>query len=451
MDLTAQFKNYIREHRLFNEKDKLLLAVSGGLDSVVLCELCHQCGFDMEILHMNFQLRGEESERDAAFVEKLAHRYNRPFHIRRTEAKAEAERMRKGIQETARILRYNWFEEHRQIAAASTGMNVWILTAHHLDDNIETSVMHFFRGTGISGLRGMQARQGAIIRPLLFAFRDQLHQFAKAQSLEWVEDSSNSLETYARNYVRHSLLTTAERIYPELHQRLAGNLVRFAETEELYNQAIEWHRKRLVEQKGNEVHIPVLKLKQTRPLQSVLYELLQPYGFQSGQVPEVIALLDAETGRFVASATHRVVRNRAWLIIAPLDTQEAATILITGPGMVNYLCGKLELKLLEPGNNQMPVFGDDPLKVILDARDISFPLLLRRWKTSDYFYPLGMRKKKKIARFLIDHKKSKIDKEKVWVLESQHRICWVIGHRIDDRFRITSSTRSVLQLQLQPV
>lgn len=448
MDLITQFKNYIKQHDLFTQKDKLLLAVSGGLDSVVLCELCHRCGFDVEVLHMNFQLREAESERDAAFVEKLAQQYTWPFHLKKTQAAAESERLRKGIQETARLLRYDWFEACRVDIATASGKRTWILTAHHLDDNIETSVMHFFRGTGIAGLRGMLPVQGNVVRPLLFASRQQLQQFAKEQQLTWVEDSSNLLETYARNYVRHSLLTTAERIYPDLQNRLAGNLARFAETEALYKQAIAWHRKQLVEQKGNEMHLPVLKLKKTIPLQSVLYELLQPYGFQATQLPDVMSLLDAETGRFVASATHRILRNRAWLVVSPADTTDAVTILIDGPGLYTFPGG--ELQVTEREYRKEEELETDTTIAILDARKISFPLLLRKWKTADYFYPLGMRKKKKIARFLIDQKKSKIDKEKIWVLEAQHRICWVVGHRIDDRFRVLPATSKVLELKWKP-
>lgn len=448
MDLITQFENYIKQHDLFTQKDKLLLAVSGGVDSVVLCELCHRCGFEVEVLHMNFQLREAESERDAAFVEKLAQQYNWPFHLKKTQAAAESERLRKGIQETARILRYDWFETCRADIALTSGKRTWVLTAHHLDDNIETSVMHFFRGTGIAGLRGMLPVQGNVVRPLLFASRQQLLQFAKEQQLTWVEDSSNSLETYARNYVRHSLLTTAERIYPDLQNRLAGNLARFAETEALYKQAIAWHRKQLVEQKGNELHIPVLKLKKTSPLQSVLYELLQPYGFQATQIPDVMSLLKAETGRFVVSATYRILRNRAWLVVSPTDTAEAVTILIDGTGMYTFPGGELQVTEREYRNEEE--LETDVNIAILDTRRISFPLLLRKWKTADYFYPLGMRKKKKIARFLIDQKKSKTDKEKIWVLEAQHRICWVVGHRIDDRFRVLPATSKVLELQWKP-
>ncbi len=449
MDLLAQFKNYIKQHDLFSSKDKLLLAVSGGLDSAVLCELCYRCGFDAEILHMNFQLRGAESERDAAFVEALAKKYNWPFHLKKTNAATESERLRKGIQETARLLRYEWFEACRTSIAASSDQRTWILTAHQLDDNIETSVMHFFRGTGIAGLRGMLKIQGHIVRPLLFASRVQLQQFAKEQDLNWVEDSSNLLETYARNYVRHSLLTTAERIYPDLQNRLSGNLTRFAETEVLYQQAIDLHRKKLLEQKGNEWHIPVLKLKKTTPLQSVLYELLQPYGFHAAQVTDVMALLDAETGRFVASDTHRILRNRAWLIISPLDTTDAVTVLIDGPGIFQFPGGELHLTKRE--YNQEEPLPVDPSVAWIDARDFPFPLLLRKWKTADYFYPLGMRKKKKIARFLIDQKKSKTDKEKIWVIESRHRIAWIVGHRIDDRFRVMPSTSRIVELKWKPL
>ena len=306
--------------------------------------------------------------------------------------------------------------------------------------------MNFFKGTGVAGLRGILPKQGKIARPLLFAKKETLKQFAEENKLAWVEDSSNQSDKYARNYFRNQLIPLLRNVYPEAEQNLAGNLQRFKEIELLYHQSIGLHKKKLLEYKGNEVHIPILKLKKTVPLVSVLYEIIKDFHFTADQAVEAIALLDSETGKYIRSATHRIIKNRNWLIIAPVENIEAATILIEkGQGEIVYAAGTLELQGGLPVKDSSHV-STEKNTACLDAAGIQFPLLLRKWKAGDYFYPLGMPKKKKISRFLIDQKLSKTDKEKTWVLEMNKKIIWVIGLRIDDRFKITPSTKQILQL-----
>jgi tRNA(Ile)-lysidine synthase len=439
MSLLNQFISFVSKENLFSPKDKLLLAVSGGVDSVVLCELCKQAGYDFVIAHCNFKLRGAESERDKEFVQQLAKKYNVSFHLNEFDTTTYAASKKISIQEAARELRYHWFNELIQKGEAK-----YIVTAHHLDDNIETMVMHFFRGTGIYGLRGMLPKQQNIVRPLLFAKKDALKEFAATQQLPFVEDSSNSEDKYTRNFFRNQLLPMVQEIFPRAEQNLAHNLQRFAETEILYKQALDLRKKKLLEPKGNEVHIPALKLKKVAPLHTITYEIIKDYGFSPQQTGEVIALLDSESGKYVQSPSHRIIKNRNWLIITPLQSKQADNILVENADtQIEFQLGRL---ILKNANSAIP---DSSLVAALDSRNIQFPLLLRKWKQGDYFYPLGMPGKKKLARFFIDQKLSLADKEKVWVLESNKKILWVVGMRIDDRFKITGSTKSVLKIELK--
>jgi len=449
MDLLYAFKDFIAKEKLFFPGDRLLLAVSGGLDSTVLCELSRQAGLDFTIAHCNFQLRGAESDRDEAFVRQLGERYGRPVLVRHFDTAAHAAAGKLSIQAAARELRYAWFREIVESwRQGSPGGNpgAVIVTAHHLDDNIETLLMNFFKGTGIAGLRAMLPRQGEIVRPLLFADRACLLHFAGERGLSWVEDSSNESDKYTRNFFRHQLVPLVQQAYPTAVSNLADNLGRFREIELIYHQAVEQQKKKLLEFKGNEIHIPVLKLKKSAPLRTLLYEILSPYGFSPQQTEAVTVLLDSPSGKYVCSATHRILKNRQWLILSPLRTVEAINILVEGADApVVYEQGILQLELLSAANVLPSAFT--PASVAwLDAAQISFPLLLRKWQPGDYFYPLGMRKKKKLARFFIDNKLALADKEKIWVVEMNKKIIWIVGWRIDDRFRITASTRQVLKI-----
>lgn len=393
MSLVTAFEKFVSSQHLFSKKDKLLLAVSGGVDSVVLCELCKQCSYDFVILHCNFRLRGEESERDEAFVRKLAEHYSVSYFIQRFDTETYAAKNKLSIQVAARILRYNWFEEIRQSLNTQPS---YILTAHHQDDTIETSLMNFFKGTGIAGLRGIQAKQNNLIRPLLFASKKDILAFANEHELSWVEDSSNSLDKYSRNYFRNQVLPLVKTIYPQTEANLADNLRRFAETEQLYQQAIAQHKKQLLEYKGDEIHIPVLKLKKTVPLQTVLYEIVKEAAFTPQQVLDMISLLDSDTGKYVQSATHRIIKNRNWLILAPLATGQTAIVVIDKPGIIEFALGCLHF-YAQSNNGQ--ITANEPHTAILNADLVTYPVILRKWKTGDYFYPLGMKKRKRFPVF----------------------------------------------------
>lgn len=464
MDLLKEFQQYIKQQHLFQPKDKLLLAVSGGADSVVLCELCKQSGYDFTIAHCNFQLRGAESERDEHFVTALGQQYGVEVLVKKFDTEKYAQENKLSIQVAARALRYAWFNDILDIMKSSSNKEGahcqpptanFVLTAHHANDNMETLLMNFFKGTGISGLHGILPKKGNVIRPLLFAKKEAVIAFAAANDLHFVDDSSNASDKYTRNYFRNQLIPDLQQVFPQVEDNLLNNIDRFREIELLYHQSVNLHKKKLLQPKGNEIHIPVLKLLKTIPLHTMVYEIIRDHGFTAHQTDEVVALLKSETGKYIQSATHRILKNRNWIIIAPIQNADAEIICIeAADSKIAFQQGKISMELLTAKNFKPQTTN---LVAQLNASGIKFPLLLRKWKPGDYFYPLGMQNlpagrggKKKLSRFFIDQKRSLIQKERTWVIEMDKKIIWVVGMRIDDRFKITGSTENILQITLIP-
>ena len=453
MNLSERFTDHWQKQfcHLTSHNCQLLLAVSGGVDSVALVDLIDKAGFPYQIAHCNFQLRGEESERDEQFVRSLGAKYGKAVLVKRVDTKEYAANHKCAIQEAARDLRYAWFAEivaglHLSTHDSLLTTHVYTVTAHHADDNIETMLMQFFRGTGIQGLTGIQPmlKERKLIRPLLTFRKTELLEYAEANGLGFVEDSSNASDKYTRNFFRNQLIPQIKEVFPQVEENLLHNIQRFSEVAALYDQSVKQQLEKLVEQKGNEYYVPVLKWKKATPLHTITWELIKPYGFSAAQTNEVIKLLDAENGSHIASPTHRIIRNRNWMIISPNTTEIAQHVIIeTGEGKVLFENGVLEMRMIH--NSEFRIMNSE-WEASIDLKNIKFPLLLRKCKTGDYFYPLGMQKKKKISRFLIDLKLSKTEKEKVWVLESNQKIVWVIGYRIDNRFKITEQTNKALQL-----
>ncbi|MDE3212264.1 MAG: tRNA lysidine(34) synthetase TilS, partial [Bacteroidota bacterium] len=365
---------------------------------------------------------------------------------------AEAEKL--SIQVAARRLRYGWFNELvlHQKAVIENYKGVYLATAHHLNDNVETLLMHFFKGTGIKGLAGIPAKNQSIVRPLLFATKKDLLAYADQYQIPYREDASNRSEKYVRNYFRNSLIPSIKEVFPAVEENLAQNLNRFIQANELYQQAVDVHKAKLMVEKGTEVHIPVLKLLKSTPLETILFEILSPYGFSSHQLPEAIQLMKSESGKYIASLTHRLIRHRDWLIITPVKDLLSGTILVEGGvSEIRFPNGKLCINPVVPDKDLK--YGD-PSTIFVDAKSVRFPLILRKWKQGDYFYPFGLRKpsgapaKKKLSRFFVDQKLSISEKERVWVLESDRRIVWIMGVRMDERFKVGESTRNILKLHL---
>jgi tRNA(Ile)-lysidine synthase len=459
MDLLQQFKQHLATLGYILPKQKLLLAVSGGIDSVVLAHLIKQSGFDAEIAHCNFQLRGEESMRDEEFVKHLAEKLQIPFHVIQFDTSSFAIENKLSTQEAARILRYDWFKSLLQKDESLK----WILTAHHADDNIETLLMHFFKGTGIAGLRAIPIKNENVLRLLLPFYRKDIENYAIQNNIAFVEDRSNSSEAYTRNYFRLQLIPSIEKVFPAVTENLKNNIERFRDIELIYKESIEKKTKKLLVKSGSNWRVAVEQVKQVPAQHTLVFELFQPFGFGPKQTPEIIKLLESDSGKYLLSNTHRVLKNRNMLIIDTIEADYDTIMLIeTNNEEIEFPLGKLIVcneKVLkgkksnpEPSNEtfiqKFPI-NNLPNLAQIDASALKFPLLLRKHKPGDYFYPLGMRKKKKVARFLIDLKLSKFEKENIWVIESDKKIIWIVGNRIDDRFKITASTRSIVVFKLQ--
>lgn len=448
-DLTNRFAEFVRKKQLFYPEDLLIIAVSGGVDSVVLFNLCKQSGFRCVIAHCNFQLRGGESLRDEAFVKELAESHEVELFLKRFDTGLYAIQNQVSVQMAARELRYQWFEELRSMLSEERGVATYILTAHHGDDNVETVLMNFFKGTGISGMHGILPKAGKLVRPLLFASKKDIERHAVENNLFFVEDSSNAEDNYSRNYIRHQIIPRLTVSYPGFYDNMMKNIDRFTQVELLYNQAVGFHKKKLLEERNNEVYIPVNKLRNASPLETIIYEIIRHFGFTSKQTEDVLRLLVSETGRFVYSPSHRILRNRDWLVISQNESAAQTMVLVEDRDKeVTFEGGKLQFEIIE-NRYDGAKFAADSSVALLDLKGISFPLIIRKWKPGDYFYPLGMQKKKKLSRFLIDMKLSKFEKERVWIIEMDKRIIWIINRRIDDRFKVTPGTKKILKIELK--
>lgn len=411
---------------------------------MVMAHLFLNSGIPFAVAHCNFGLRAEASDLDEQLVLDWCNTRAIAVHTVRFDTKQKSVEWKKGTQETARILRYEWFEEIRKQHQYS-----WIATAHHANDNVETLLINLLRGTGITGMHGILQENGYIIRPLLFAGKEAIAAYAVEHEVPFRNDASNETDDYLRNAVRHNIVPAIQEWFPNAVVNVNESITRFGEAEVLYKRAVEQERRKLIEKRGQDHYIPVLKLKKRTPVATILYELLLPFGFVAAQLPHVLGLLDAGSGHYVASATHRVIRDRDFLIVTALPAEVADHILVeAAPCVVDTGRYRFSFTL----QRKPDVIPADASIACLEARSLEFPLVLRRWRMGDYFYPLGMKmKKKKVSRLLIDQKVPVHEKEHIRILECNKRIAWVSGIRPDERYRIKDDTQQVLIVKMEEV
>ncbi len=441
MRLQKQFKEEWEASGFSKPGETVLLAVSGGSDSMVMADLFLKCNIKFAVAHCNFGLRGEASNLDERLVLDWCLLNNITCHSVLFDTKKQAQAWKKGTQETARDLRYQWFEEIRKEHDYAK-----IVTAHHANDNVETMLINLLKGTGIAGLHGIRPVNGHIIRPLLFATKDRIAEYAAENKVSYRDDASNETDDYLRNAVRHHVIPAMQPWFPGVVDNVNQSIGRFGEAEMLYRKAIEQERKQLLEQRGQDWYIPIRKLKLRQPLATICYELLLPFGFSSSQVTDVLSLLSSISGHYVASSTHRVIRNRDFLVITTLPEPTADLIVIESAPCTIETGKYIFSFIIKDKPVQIPT---DNSEAWLDMKDITFPLLLRKWRNGDYLYPLGMKMKmKKVSRLLIDSKIALQEKEEIRLLECNKRIAWVSGIRIDERFKVTDCTEKVLVLKM---
>jgi tRNA(Ile)-lysidine synthase len=434
--MLEQFLNHIDQNRLLNKGDKVLLAISGGIDSMVMLHLFKSSGFDVGIAHCNFKMRGNESEEDAGFVRELANQYNIPFYSTAFDTLVEAEKMKLSIQMTARKLRYEWFH-----AMAVRHNYSVVATAHHLNDVFETILLNLVKGTGLDGLTGIPVRQKNIVRPLLFATRQQIEDYAKENVIQWREDSSNLTDHYQRNLLRHQVIPLLRQINPSLETTFADTLIRLNAGREFFHAFLKQFSIRNIYYDGK--HIMIRKDDLIKhPFASVLlWELLKDLGFNFDQCVE-ITKTDHEVGSTYHSAAYQLTVNREEFIVSKKEDKQKLFIEIqSGNETVESGNAILNLTLIEIDKFKLK---KDGTIAQLDADKIHFPLTWRNWEEGDKFVPLGMNQSKKLSDFLIDEKVSLPDKDDVTVIESDGEIVWVVGKRIGDSFKVTSQTKRAL-------
>jgi tRNA(Ile)-lysidine synthase len=444
-DMLRRFKQFVTSRALFSAGDRILIAVSGGVDSVVLCRLMHDAEYEFGIAHCNFMLRGKESDADEEFVESLAARFNVPFFVKHFETKKIAREQGLSVQMAARKLRYDWFEELRQ----NEGFR-FVATAHHLNDQAETFFINLLRGTGLAGLHGILPLQGNLIRPLLFATRDEISEFAHFQHLEWREDSSNANTKYLRNQIRLELMPVLEKLDPGFVTNLEGTIQRLRGIESVYKQKIEEGRLDLVEHNNVTDRILINYLEEFEPIETWLFELLRPYGFSESVTREIAQSLEGTESKVFYSLSHRVVRDRDYLVIEDLEKIPESTdceflvhntvngIETSAPVPITFRCEKAQGFVL-PDKQSTGCFDFDKLQ---------FPLILRHWREGDWMVPLGMKGRKKLSDIFIDQKLTQSEKTNIWILCSGNDIVWLSGLRTDSRFSITTRTKNILLAEM---
>ncbi len=439
--MLKRFLTYITEKALFLPEEKILLAVSGGMDSVVMAHLFHQAKCSFAIVHCNFGLRGEESDADEAFVKKLAKKYKVACYTEQFETEAFARQEKVSIQMAARMLRYEWFE--RLLTAEGFA---YLATAHHQNDVLETVLFNLTKGTGISGLHGIRPKFRRVIRPLLFADRDSIYEYVVENQLAWREDSSNQSSKYHRNLIRNEVVPLLKQINPNLEGTIAQTVEKVSAVENSYEAELDRLRGTILQSDGEttKVHFGLLG-SETEPVIK-LFGLLKPFHFSYEQVLNIWQALNAEPGKQFDSPTHLLIKDRTELIITPKKLNAFRSALIEKE-QTTFEHEGIQLKA-----EIVPVAGyrisTSPKIAALSLETLQFPLKLRRWKEGDWFCPLGMTQKKKLSDFLIDEKVPLNLKDQVWVLLSGDSIVWVLGRRIDNRFKLTEKTEQVYQLTL---
>ena len=435
------FIKYIADNKLFDKSDKILIGVSGGIDSMVLCDLFLKSGLKFAIAHCNFRLRGNESDGDEALVENFAKRKAIDYHVIHFDTNEYAREKAISIQMAARDLRYNWFNELLQQYNYQK-----IAVAHHADDNIETFFTNLSRGAGINGLCGMPLLNGNIIRPLLFASRSDIVRYSEENGISYRNDSSNVQSKYARNRIRLNIIPEFEKINPSFKATMLDNLEYLQAVRGFVNSEMDEIAANICRQKDDKLYLDIEKLKNLACLNLFLYHTLNNYGFKNEMIERIATSLNGEPGKQFNSHTHTIIKDRDYLIIAPVTKQINEEYYIEEGIAEIFSPLHLTFEIIEK-QNQFETKKDSNIAQF-DYAKLQFPLILRRWRDGDSFVPFGMTGRKKLSNYFSDNKYSLFDKQEQWLLVSGGEIVWIAGKRIDNRFKINDNTQRVLQVTI---
>ncbi|SHN19920.1 tRNA lysidine(34) synthetase TilS [Flavobacterium xinjiangense] len=430
--------DHLNQNFQFLKGKKLLLATSGGLDSMVMAHLFHKLNYEIAIAHCNFQLRGIESFDDQKFVQEYADANTIPIFVTQFDTTAFAQDYKLSTQVAARELRYNWFYE-----LLETEKYDYILTAHHADDNLETFLINLSRGTGLEGLTGIPEQNENIIRPLLLFSRQEIENYAKENKIEWREDSSNASDKYLRNKIRHYLVPMLKELNPNFITSFQKTQTYLQEAQDMVEDASIMVYQQVAKKDGDDIHFDLKQLKKLPNFKSYLYQWLNEFGFAAWD--DIYDLVESQSGKQVFSSEFRLLKDRDSLILSPINFVDKEE---------EYFIDENQQDVKIPLNISFCKVADISLvsntTIFVDADKLQFPLVLRHWNEGAIFQPFGMEgKSKKVSKLFKDEKLSLIDKENKWLLYSNNEIVWVIGIRQDERFRIENTTKNILKIQLE--
>ena len=434
------FQHLLQNRFSFLKEAPLLLAVSGGLDSMVLTDLCMNSALNIALAHCNFKLRADESDADERFIKDFSKTHNLEVFTTHFDTEAFAQTSKQSIQMAARQLRYEWFDSLQKQHEFE-----YILTAHHADDNLETVLINLSRGTGLEGLMGIPEINGSVVRPLLEFSRDQIHDFAIQEEISWREDRSNKSTKYLRNNLRHNIIPLLKDLNPSFIESFQTTQNHLKDTQSILEDYMLEIEDKVIE--SIDEHQIVYNIEQLQSLnnpKAYLYQLLKTYNFTDWT--QITALLEAQSGKQITSSTHRLLKNRSQLILSPLNASSELSILIeSSETNVSISDQPFDLKL-----EIATSIGSSSKEVLyLDFESLEFPLRLSHWKSGDYFYPSGMSGKKKLSKYFKDEKLSLIDKENTLVMYSGDAVVWIVGRRADQRFIATKNRPKFLKLSIE--
>ncbi|MDB4178414.1 tRNA lysidine(34) synthetase TilS [Flavobacteriaceae bacterium] len=424
----------------FLKETPLLLAVSGGIDSMVLIDLCQKSALNITLAHCNFKLRDDESDADEHFIRKIAKTHNLDVFSTSFETETFAKTTKQSVQMAARQLRYEWFET----LANKNGFD-YILTAHHADDNLETVLINLSRGTGLDGLTGIPEINGSVVRPMLGFSREDIYDFAINQKVSWREDSSNKNTKYLRNNLRLTIIPLLKQLNPSFIESFQTTQNHLKDTQSILEDYMLEVEERVIESiDENQIVYNIDSLQSLNNPKAYLYQLLKAYNFSDWS--QIAALLDAQSGKQITSVTHRLLKNRSQLILSPLDTSSKVSISIEASDeIVQIPFQPYNLKVDISTSLEVPTKDH----VYLDFELLQFPLRLGNWSQGDYFYPSGMNGKKKLSKYFKDEKLSLLEKENTDVIYSGEDVVWIVGKRADQRFIATKSSKQILKLSIE--
>ena len=434
----VQFSQHITINFTDLKSKNLLLAISGGIDSVVLADLLVKLDCSVTLAHCNFQLRSEASDQDEAFVNTLAKSLKTSIFTKKFDTNIFAKQEKLSIQVAARQLRYDWF-----YALVNEHHFDYILTAHHADDNLETFIINLSRGTGLDGLTGIPEKNNKLLRPLLPFTRSEIEQYAKTHQLTWREDASNAETKYLRNKIRHEVIPALKSLNPNFLDGFAKTTQHLKETRLIIDEAVENAKEKIaITTKNNEIQLKVEELKKLKHPKAYLYEILKPFGFTAWN--DVASLLDAQSGKQVFSKTHCILKDRDFLIVSKNSSDNENLEFNIDENQTKIEADKIKFRISELKDDHVISHLNT---IFIDKSKLTWPLVLRKWKNGDYFYPLGMQGKKKVSKYFKDEKFSLVQKETTWLLCSDNKIIWIVNHRLDDRFKVTENTATILKIE----